>query len=295
MTTSEVEALGERIERLVYETEGAPKERWASIGELALSIVRAQDAARGSETDPDVLDACFRGVDSELPDIGRMLRGAFSAQGRAIAALTLERDEARYESQEETEHKRLALRERDEARAELAAKDAVALQWETDARRAESTIAAKDARIAELKAALADARQDASSNEHEVDSVLSSLRAAEARIAELEGDVKKERGLYNKQYDRANRAESALATLRQATLRWVACGVGRLAWDGVAKRYARPDAPPCGCVGCELADALYATPAPEHPDTAKVRAVRERARIMREDRSMWREAAKKEG
>lgn len=138
------------------------------------------------------------------------------------------------------------------------------------------TIAAKDARIAELEAEVKEAR---SAEDHQ--------RTQHALMR-----IKHERseGMLSRFIGKANAAESALATLRQVDAEsWVEELIAAAAqwgdfdslWerltqtarDGVERDMAK-------MLRRLLTDVLKATPA-EHPDTATLRAIRERAKDMR--------------
>jgi len=223
-----------------------------------------------------------------------------------------ERDEARYESQEETEHKRLALRERDEACAQLAA-----LTQERDEERGKAN--ARNVRL----------------SLDEERALRAELAEKDARIAELEATASRGRDEFHKHIaasarhtrtldDAVRSSGSALATLRQAVGPFVtmATKVAKLAevqrrddshvaWalrDGDGEAALRvgdfrallaacvtppPEYPDTGiptdpitglrswCKHCKTPTGEHREICPlrmEHPDTATLRGIRERAK-----------------
>lgn len=217
MNTSEVEALAKVAETAFVmggsggwdwddaihadceEAGVVPKLR--DVAEAVARAVRAQDEARGAHTPRVALH--FGRVAEPMRTV---LREALAAQGRTISALTLERDSNKAGWDD-------AIRERDEARAEL---------------------------------------------------------------AKTQGEFIEESSLYTMERESRLASEFALATLRQAVGPFV---------DAVRAVFEVHRAPDKAALGLRLCvadgDALlsaYDATTSEHPDTATLRAVCERAR-----------------
>ncbi len=270
--------LGE-VAKAAYERDGAT---WEEVAEKVAAHVRAEDAARGG-----VLSGIRWSTIAAMPvwdsSVRAEVRHHVFAQGRTIAALEgdLRVANGRLESTSGAIQYAGPIEDLPSVANRL---------WHNyeDGR---ATIAAKDARIAELEEELAEERKTADADEEQIH------KAARGRTDETAHDavvrLATERDEARAELDKATEqrnhvgerllavgkqlwaAESALATLRQVVvslareLRHCANQLATLGRKGspegsVAKALAQADA------------ALSATP-PEHPDTATLRAIRERA------------------
>lgn len=230
MTTSEVEALAMKAKE-AYERDGAT---WAQVVESIARAVHAQDEARGGTLTEGQVDALLRecsDFDGTKPINAGRLREHHAAQGRTIAMLEKERDTARKAERNLHTYNRETRKERDEAR------DAMRLA--------------------------AGERDEARDELAKAQAELAAERARAEMHGRAEGEALEKKGTWR---TRATRAESALATLRQAVDK-AASDVNRLAG------YTKKADPIAGA----LRAALDATPA-EHPDTATLRGIRERAK-----------------
>lgn len=196
---------------------------WEKVAEKVRAHVRYEDAARAGTLSAEQVERIRKNIaEGVFVGVASLLDHA-AAQGRANAALERERDEALsiYANM---------LRERDEARAQLAARD--------------------------------------------------------ARVKELEGKVKALGALSVERGAKIDAAESALATVRQAqrceAIRERNIGL-ELALKEVKRSWSRAPSTSDANRLNELGDRIKAhlqqeddaTPA-EHPDTATLRAIRER-------------------
>lgn len=226
-----------------YQPDGAT---WGDVARAVAAKAREMDAARGGTLSGEALESARVLAGGPMSrtrssTIYNLLDHA-AAQGRAIAALEAQNDDARRLLATRVDASRL-----DDARAQLAAM--------TERAEAAERSAANAANRAEV--------------------ACSQLAARDARVKELEAERDAARLSAGASRDLLHKAESALATVRQAVemarpVPLVTDGERAPTSDAYDKGYGDGWAKR----GAVLRAAIAATPA-EHPDTAALRRARE--------------------